>query len=124
MILKRKKRERVNIRPPKKVRDTGHLQFVRGFVCSVFGSSVSPCGGKVEAAHVQDDQRVPYEERGSLSDKPGDNWTYPLCHDHHQRSHNTGHAQFDRDHDIDRVKIAERLWKMDAKARVRWERRQ
>ena len=119
MIPKRRKRERANIRPPSKVRDPGHLQFVRGFVCSAQVIGLDPCSGPIEAAHVQDDDRVPYEERGSLSDKPGDNWTYPLCRGHHGQSHRMGHARFDAAHHIDRVKIAERLWRMDAKARAR-----
>jgi hypothetical protein len=121
MIPKRRKRERVNIRPPTKVRDAGHLQFVRGFVCAARNGGA--CAGKVEACHVQDDSRVPYEERSCLSDKPGDNWTYPLCEGHHKLSHSMGHDAFDKAYGLDRVRIAERLWKMDAKARARFEQR-
>jgi hypothetical protein len=119
--LKRRKREPVNIRPPTKVRSEGHLQFVRGYECAARKGGC--CSGKVQAAHVQDDPRVPYEERGSPSDNPGDNWTYPLCDGHHKLSHSMGHASFDKAYGIDRVKIAMDLWRQDVRHRLAWERK-
>ena len=50
--------------------------------------SVSPCGGPVQCAHW----------RGSLdaglSQKPSDEWTLPLCFEHHRVQHSMGEPAF------------------------------
>lgn len=80
-----------------------------------------PCRGDIQAAHVQNDDRVPYDERGGTSIKAGDNWTYPQCDAHHKQSHR-GHAAFDELYGIDRVEIAADLWKISPH-RFKWERK-
>lgn len=86
MTLKRRKRERSGIRDDDgPIRCPGHLKWVRGFACL---AADELCGGAIEAAHIR------YQTDGGASQKPGDSWAVPLCHDHHARQHTFGEVAF------------------------------
>ena len=110
---KRKKPERMGVRPPTVVRSPGHLKWVRGFHCSVAGIF---CTGNAQAAHVRTGTD------GGTSMKPGDNWAIPLCAAHHGKQHQIGEAQFERVHGIDMKEIAADLWSRSPHRRA-WERK-
>jgi len=100
--MKLPKRRHKNSGRDGKLRNPGHLRFIRGFECSVTSSDFH--GGKIEAAHV----RIGTD--GSMSVKPSDNWTIPLCGLHHNRQHMIGEATFEKEYGIDMKAIAEALW--------------
>lgn len=100
-------------------RSASHRKWIRGFGCSVPGCATYP----VECAHVQASSEVPEEERGGTGYKPHDKWTYPLCRDHHEEAHRTGHNVMDEKYGLDRAEIARTLYKISPH-RHAWEARQ
>lgn len=93
----------------------GHRQWVRGHNCYVPG-----CPSRaIEAAHVQDSDEVPPEERGGMALKAHDKWTFPCCHAHHLEAHAYGHDVFDKTHGVDRVKVALQMQKLSPH-RFKW----
>lgn len=105
MFPKRRERQRSGIERAPQREFPGHRAWVRGHDCYVTGC----LSRQIEAAHVQDDDRVPVEDRGGMGIKPSDLWIFPCCHDHHREAHTIGHAEFDRRHGVDRVEVALRL---------------
>ncbi len=115
-MIRRRKRERCNIRPAR-LRVPGHGQYVRGFDCCVADGN---CDGGIEAHHNRNG--IPNEDRGGTSRKPHDKWLVPLCHFHHiEDFHRVGHDTFEAKHGIDLKAEASRLWYMSIH-RVRYER--
>ena len=112
--LKRRKRERANIRAETRVRWPAHLQFVRLHVCALQNIR---CAGKVEAAHIR------MGTDGGIGVKPSDNYAVPLCNFHHRTQHNLGEAAFWEAAGIDPLKLAAQLWQ-SSPARPRYEQRQ
>ena len=88
-LPKRKRREQ-------QLRCPAHLQWIRGFACSVPGCERQP----IEAAHVR------HESGGGLSLKPSDEWTVSLCWWHHNVQHTIGERAFELDYQIDMKAIA------------------
>jgi len=128
VIPRRRKQPKMGVREETRFRSEPYKQWIRGFPCSVAdkpsAQRVIKCHGGIEAAHVQADDRVPYEERSAGSIKAGDNWTYPLCVHHHHAAHSMGHSKFDAMFGIDRVKIALSLWNHPGnRHRIKWEQR-
>lgn len=105
-LPKRRKRERMAHKDETVIRCAGHLQFVRGFVCSVWRVSGNnePCSGNIEAAHVRT------ETDGGTGMKPSDCWAIPLCHEHHREQHQIGEPAFERKYGIKMREIAASLW--------------
>lgn len=103
MIPKRRKPEKLGIKDTPQIRSSGHLAWIRGHECSVRGTGVN-CFGRIEAAHAR------MGTDGGLSVKPGDNWTLPLCSEHHAMQHRVGELQFEKLHKISMKSIAEQLW--------------
>jgi len=101
---KRRKRQRANIRPPERVRCRGHLQWVRGHVCSIEDKEAHVCSGKIQAAHVRTGTN------GGMAIKPGDNWILPLCLEAHDLQHAIGETSFEKRFGIDMKEIAATLW--------------
>ena len=106
MLPKRKKRERMAHKDETVIRVAQHLQFVRGFVCSVWHvtGNIDPCSGNVEAAHVRTGTD------GSMGKKPSDCWAIPLCQTHHREQHQIGEPAFERKYGIQMKAIAASLW--------------
>lgn len=128
MIPRRARRPKMGVREETRFRSESYKAWIRGFPCALAdnatASRISQCSGPTEAAHVQADDRVPYEDRGGRGIKPGDNWLYPLCAHHHQAAHNMGHAKFDRLFSFDRVKAALSYWNHPGnRHRINYERR-
>jgi hypothetical protein len=100
-LPKRRKQEPLGLKDAPQIRNASHLAWIRGHVCSV---NASDCSDRIEAAHVRTGTD------GGMGVKPGDNWTIPLCSDHHHDQHQVGEAQFERYHSIDMKAIAQALW--------------
>ena len=108
MIPKRRKPQRSGIKDDDgPLRCPAHLKWIRGHQCSVparlVGGFQIPCGGRIEAAHVRTGTD------GSMSKKPSDNFTIPLCMMHHKWQTDHGEAAFERMYGISMTKIAEAL---------------
>jgi hypothetical protein len=88
-----------------RVKDRGHLAFLRSLPCLVTGRSDG-----IEAAHIRfaDDT---YAKRGSgLQQKPHDCWAVPLSADEHRRQHSISERDYWIDTGIDPVLIAALLY--------------
>lgn len=105
MTPKRTKRPAMNVRELSVVRSQAHLRWVRGFGCCVCcltdpRSQPSPS----EAAHVR------RGTNGGTGMKPGDNWSIPLCSDHHREQHSIGEASFAERYQIELKETASMFW--------------
>lgn len=100
-MLQRRKSPKMGLREAPQLRSSGHLKFVRGFVCAVQNAV---CNGRIEAAHVRG------ETDGGLGVKPSDYWTIPLCAYHHATQHAEGEGEFQKRHNINMKKVAQELW--------------
>lgn len=92
-----------SVRQSDRVRCPGHLQWVRGFKCSVWRPGAFPlqeCIGSSEAAHVRS------SGDGGVGLKPGDEWAVSLCSHHHREQHQIGEQAFERKYAIDMKKLA------------------
>ena len=103
MIPRRRPRKRMCLKQPNVVRCPAHLQFVRGFDCSIKGLNGHVCDGKVEAAHVRTGTD------GGMSMKPSDCYTIPLCHYAHSEQHRIGEDAFEKEYGISMRGIADKL---------------
>lgn len=115
-----KRRTRPRMMAPKEdapIRCPGHLKWVRGFACVCSEIDPTGCGGRMEAAHVR---------RGTnagVGIKPGDNWTYPACSNHHAEQHRIGEQTFEKTYRFSLKQIAERMWRVSPH-RITYERKQ
>ena len=117
MIPSRRKKPRMM--PPKDdapIRCQSHLAWVRGFQCVCVDIDPTGCGGKIEAAHVR------RGTDGGIGSKPGDNWTYPACGNHHAEQHRIGEQSFEAKYRMRLKEIAARLWRLSPH-RITYERK-
>ena len=85
---------------PKRVRNTGHLQFVASLSCLVCARTPS------QAHHLR------FAQPRALASKPSDEWTVPLCLLHHRALHDAGSEEkWWKEQGIDPIIEAERLWR-------------
>lgn len=77
----KRKRARMGVEKRGPFRSHRHLQFIRGRVCAICGANEG-----IEAAHVR------WRTDGSLSAKPSDYWTLPLCREHHRIGDEAQHS--------------------------------
>lgn len=113
-MLKRRRRERMNVRPPERVRSEGHMQWVRGHECAVSDKTWFDeldditrrhrCDGKVQSHHVR------VEGQGTTGEKPGDDKTVALCDLAHREGHRIGWKSFEAKYRVDLTAIARELW--------------
>jgi hypothetical protein len=73
------------------MRSARHLEWVRSLKCCVPG-----CNNRSTVAH-----HVRNGTSAGTSIKPGDEWTVPLCQDHHHAGHAIGWRSFELRHGID-----------------------
>lgn len=87
-------------KPPKRIRDKKHMAAVREGGCCI-------CGNPVADAH-----HLRYVGHGrGMGIKNGDNWTIPLCREHHDQLHMFGDEKTFLDlHGIDGAELAKSLW--------------
>ncbi len=106
MRPKRRKRQRANIRPSKRVDCLPHLQWVRGHECLVNDKNYVR---KMQAHHVR------YGSHTGMNQTPGDDRAVPLCGDlwdgHHAEYHDKGHHTFEKKYGLDTEKTAADLWR-------------
>ena len=125
MILKRRKRERANIRDDEQPRKTGHDAFVRGFQCAVSLHASHECNGRIEAHHLREGIQMREEGKkpAGAGRKHPDSELVPLCSVHHHLWHTKGCETFERLYKVDLSKTAAMLWKSSSH-RIKWEREQ
>lgn len=104
-FIGRRKRPKMGVREPSKVRSPGHLQWLRGHICAV---NTLACNGRIEAHHVRE---TIDGEAGGIGLKPDDSCAVPLCQFHHQSLHIGGTKTFQELHKIDLAAIAAAMWK-------------
>lgn len=103
-MIKRRKREKMDLREETRVRSPRHLRFVRLHECAAGRQCGLGFAGPIEAAHVR------LGTDGGTGIKPGDNWAIPLCPYHHRQQHAMGENTFEREYKIDMKKTAADLW--------------
>ena len=87
------------IAEPKRLRDKAHLRFVASRPCLVCRRQ--PC----------DPHHLRFAQPRALGLKVSDEFTVPLCRDHHQQLHQAGNeVAWWHDLDIKALEIAKRLW--------------
>jgi len=115
--LRRRKKTAMNCRDSGMIRSDGHLQFCRGFRCSIADHPAHECEGKIEACHVR------AGTDGGTSLKPSDCFVIPICAGGHRLQHQIGEAAFETRFGINMKAIAAKLWKASAH-RLRHDRKQ
>jgi DNA recombination protein Rad52 len=89
----------LTIAEPKRLRDKGHLRFVASQPCLVCGRQPS------------DPHHLRFAQPRALGLKVSDEFTVPLCRDHHQQLHHVGNeVAWWHDLDIKALEIAKGLW--------------
>lgn len=80
---------------------TKHLDFIRSLPCAVCGNPI-----QTECAHIRfADARVNKPITG-IGTKSGDQWTVPLCNEHHAQQHGSGERKWWEDMERDPVFLA------------------
>ena len=92
----------------KPIRSKEHLDFIRSLPCLLCAVQTYP----TEAAHVNysDHKAGKFNARGI---KAGDNWTVPLCSEHHRGKtgqHGRGERIWWETYGIDPINVASILW--------------
>jgi hypothetical protein len=114
------RRKRVPMQAPKPdapVRCESHLKWVRGLTCVCSEIDPTGCGGKVRACHLR------IGTNGGTGMKPGDNWTWPGCDNHHAEQHEIGELTFQKKYRLSLKVICERIWRLSPH-RLPYERKQ
>ena len=89
----------LTIGEPKRLRDKDHLRFVASQPCLVCGRQPS------------DPHHLRFAQPRALGLKVSDEFTVPLCRDHHQQLHQAGNeSAWWHDLDINALEIAKKLW--------------
>ena len=113
-MLKRRKREKANIRQDAAVRSIPHMKWVRGFACA---AREQDCSDRMEVHHVR------LGSHTGMAQKPGDDQVVPLCSYHHTSLHVLGQETFARRYKVDLSKLAAQLWQRSP-ARIKRERKE
>lgn len=114
-MLKRRKRERMGVRPETRVRSAAHLQFVRGHECAIKNRLIHErnevhaifthfCSDRIEAHHVR------AVGGGTTGRKPGDDLAVALCSRAHEEGHRIGWRTFEAWYRVNLTVIAAELW--------------
>jgi len=103
-------------KPDAPVRCESHLKWVRGLTCVCSEIDPTGCGGKVRACHL----RIGTD--GGTGMKPGDNWTWPGCDNHHGRQHEIGEISFQKEFRLNLKAICEKTWRLSPH-RIPYERK-
>jgi hypothetical protein len=88
----------------KNIRSKKHLSFIASLPC-VFGNGYQ-CGGDICAAHIR------IGTNGGTALKPSDDFTVPLCFNHHQLQHSFGERKFWGSADDKARRLAQELYKI------------
>ena len=89
----------LTIAEPKRLRDKGHLRFVASQPCLICGRQPS------------DPHHLRFAQPRALGMKVSDEFTVPLCRDHHRQLHQAGNEiAWWHDLDINALAIAKGLW--------------
>lgn len=111
-MLRRRKAQKMGTREQTRVRSAGHLAWVRGFACIVFGRD--ECDGKIQAHHVSENGNA------GMGVKAPDSDAVPLCVKHHEEGHRIGWTSFAAKYGVDMLAHAAKLWRTSPHRR-KWE---
>lgn len=108
--IKRRARESKPKAPRQKpkqgrVRDNGHLAYLRRLPCACCGVS-----GRSEAAHIRYGDPARGKANPGMGAKPDDRWAVPMCRDCHRAQHGMNERAFWAEAGIDPLVLAEDLW--------------
>lgn len=88
-----------------RLRSPRHLAWVRSLPCSVPGCT----SRDVQAHHVR--------KAAGVGMKPADQYSAPLCLEHHSEGHSLGWRSFEIKHGVDLSAVAVRLWRQSNQQR-------
>jgi DNA recombination protein Rad52 len=98
-IAARIDKSQLTLSEPRRIRDKEHLRYVGSQPCIVCNRILA------EAHHVR------YAQPKALGAKVSDEFTVPLCRDHHRELHNNGNERaWWHDMGIEPLPVARRLW--------------
>ena len=107
-VLARVDKSTLSLSEPRRLRDKEHLRFVASQPCLL--CSAVPC----DAHHLR------FSQPRALGRKVGDDFTVPLCRQHHRDLHDSGNeAAWWHDMGIDALEIAKDLWNESMTARAK-----
>lgn len=112
MIPKRKKRAKMGLREPSQIRCQGHIQWIRGFPCSIELHGDHVCTGRIEAHHMREGSN------GGVGLKCDDSTCVPLCSHAHQNFHSMGVDTFQTRYHIDLVKTSKVFWEWSPHGKI------
>jgi hypothetical protein len=109
-IEKKARRRRPKHHPPAegqrrpREEDPIYLDCIRQCPCLI-------CGREgVEAAHVRFGSLERDKPTTGMQIKPSDQWTVPLCQEHHRAQHSRGERQWWAEQQIDVLAVCDELW--------------
>jgi hypothetical protein len=94
----------VNFRRPR-VKNGGHLDFVRSLPCVICGDDTS-----TEATHVRMSCIADGKRSTGMAEKPSDWWAVPLCGKHHREQHAMNERAFWKVFNVDPIRVAAFLY--------------
>lgn len=66
-----------------------HLNFIRSLPCAICGNPI-----QTEAAHIRFGDARAAKPITDMGTKSGDEWTVPLCNEHHAEQHKFGERKW------------------------------
>lgn len=96
----------MNLMKRPRIKNNAHLDFIRALPCCCCGDNTS-----TEAAHLRA-TALEYGKRNTGgAEKPSDEWTVPLCGEHHREEHHIGNEEkFWKSHNINPYVLAMSLY--------------
>ena len=89
----------------RRIKNEKHLAFIRSLPCVICADATA-----TEAAHIRyADERAGKRQTG-IGEKPSDQWTIPLCGNHHRAQHSMGEREFWKSVGADPILIALSLY--------------
>ncbi len=89
----------------KRVKNEGHLAFVRSLPCLCCGNNI-----ETEAAHIRSGELMIGKWATGGAEKPSDCWAVPLCGRHHREQHAMNERAFWKAQGIDPFRVAAFLY--------------
>lgn len=116
MLPRRRKKERMGVRPKRRKECPAHVRWVkRTFDCSIAGKH--QCDGPIDPHHLTSGEGVDRVAFGRSSDM----WVVPLCRKAHDEGGTKGWKSFEARYKVDLTKIAADLWRTSPHG-IKWRR--
>lgn len=95
----------MNLLKRPRVKDAGHLDFIRQLPCACCGNNI-----ETEAAHLRAGNPRYGKRPTGGAEKPSDMWAIPLCSSHHRQQHKIAELKFWVDANINPFVLALSLY--------------